>query len=129
MWSNRVTVIMVSVSIGGPAARLRREAGSAHQSLLLHVDQVVEHLVHGRDDLGVGLEAALRDDHVGELVGQVHVGLLQVAGADLAQAAAGRRADLGRPELMVAWKLLPPPRCRPAGLGKSVSAIWPRVRV
>ena len=36
--------------------------------LPLHVDQRFQHLVGDRDNLRVALEAALRDDHVRELV-------------------------------------------------------------
>ena len=39
--------------------------------LTLHADQLVEHLVGGRDDLGIRRIGALGDDHLGELLGQV----------------------------------------------------------
>jgi hypothetical protein len=44
--------------------------------LPLHVDDGFQHLVTYGDDFGVGLEAALGDDHVSELVGDVYVRLL-----------------------------------------------------
>ena len=45
--------------------------------LALEVHQLLQDLVRGGDDAGVGLEAALGDDPVGELLGQVHVGHFQ----------------------------------------------------
>jgi hypothetical protein len=44
--------------------------------LSLHIDDSLQHLVTYGDDLGVGLEAALGDDHVGELGDDVYVRLL-----------------------------------------------------
>ncbi len=44
--------------------------------LPLHIDDGFQHLVTYGDNLGVGLEAALGDDHVSELVGDVYVRLL-----------------------------------------------------
>ena len=44
--------------------------------LTFHIYKLLEHLVGDGDDLGVGLEASLSGDHVGELVGQVYVGHL-----------------------------------------------------
>ena len=41
--------------------------------LALHADDGFEHFVIDGDDFGVGLEAALGDDHVGELVRDVNV--------------------------------------------------------
>ena len=60
---------------------------------LLHLDNRIEHLIHRRNDLRVCLEAALGDDHVGKLVGQVYIGLFQIAGADLSQAGSERGSD------------------------------------
>ena len=44
--------------------------------LPLHIDDRLQHLVTYGDNLGVGLEVALGDDHVSELVGDVYVRLL-----------------------------------------------------
>src|SRR2546423_8323492 len=55
---------------GGPA----RPRGSG---VVLEGDQVLEDLVGGGDHAGVGLEATLGDDQVGELLGEVHVRHLQ----------------------------------------------------
>src|SRR5690242_18779487 len=41
--------------------------------LVLQADQALQHLVGGGDHPRVGLEAALGDDQVGQLGGQVHV--------------------------------------------------------
>jgi hypothetical protein len=46
---------------------------SRQRRLVLHLVQVLQDLVGGRDDAGVGLEAALRDDQVGELLREVDV--------------------------------------------------------
>src|SRR3954447_20416841 len=63
--------------------------------LALHADQVLEHLVRGRDDPGVGLEATLGGDEVGELAGEVHVRHLDRAGGrDAERAVLARGADV-----------------------------------
>ena len=56
-----------------------------HQSIRLpfHIDERLKHLVADRDDLRVRLEAALRDDHVGELVRNIDVGHLERGRRDL----------------------------------------------
>lgn len=69
-----VSVIWLSVapsSLTKKSAPLLRARPSLfpETELPLHVDQVLEHLVDRRDDLRVRLEAALGDDHVGELLG------------------------------------------------------------
>src|SRR4051794_9676192 len=65
------------------------------QGLVVHVDQVLEHLVRSRDDPGVGLEAALGGDEAGELAGHVDVRHLQRAGGGGAERAGlARGADL-----------------------------------
>ena len=50
-----------------------------HQSsrLPFHIDERLKHLVADRDDLRVRLEAALRDDHVGEFISNVSVAHLK----------------------------------------------------
>src|SRR3954447_20005770 len=54
--------------------------------LAVEVDQVLQHLVGRRDDARVGLEAALRGDHLRELAGEIHVRHLQLAPDGLAEA-------------------------------------------
>src|SRR3954449_4199821 len=54
--------------------------GSRRRVLAVEVDQVLQHLVGGGDHARVGLEAALRADHVRELLGEVHVRHLDLAG-------------------------------------------------
>ena len=51
----------------------------SHRSIRLpfHIDERLKHLVADRDDLRVRLEAALRDNHVGELVRNVDIGHLE----------------------------------------------------
>src|SRR5690606_20913390 len=61
--------------------------------LALQVHQLLQHLVAGRDHPRVGLEAPLRDDHVGELLGEVHVRHLERAGRDRGRAALAREPD------------------------------------
>ena len=61
----------------------------------LHVDDRLEHLVADRDDLGVRLEAALRDDHIGELVRDVNVRHLERRRRDRATEV-GCRLDVRR---------------------------------
>ena len=50
-----------------------------HQSIRLpfHIDERLEHLIADRDDLRVRLETALRDDHIGEFIGNVRVAHLK----------------------------------------------------
>ena len=43
-------------------------------NLPFHIDHGLKHLITGGDDLGVRLEAALGDDHVGEFVGDIDIG-------------------------------------------------------
>src|SRR3712207_8879688 len=50
------------------------------RSLALEVDQVLQHLVRGRDHPRVGLEATLRGDELGELGGEIDVRHLDDAG-------------------------------------------------
>src|SRR4051794_9676053 len=78
------------------------------KDLALELHQVAEDLVRAGDDPGVGLEAALGDDQVGELLGQVDVRHLERAGGELTPTGAARNAELGqagvvrRPEHRVA---------------------------
>src|SRR5690349_10847043 len=59
------------------------------------VDQVLEELIAGRDDARRRLEAALGDDDVGKLLGEVDVRGFERARADGATATGVRRADDG----------------------------------
>ena len=52
---------------------------------MFQVDKLVEHGVGGGDDARVGLEAALRGDHLDEFLGDVHVALLERVGRDAAE--------------------------------------------
>lgn len=63
--------------------------------LALQVHQFLQDLVGGGDDAGVGLEAALGDDQVGELLGQVHVRHFQGPGGDGSEASRSRSAENG----------------------------------
>src|SRR3954471_14032647 len=65
------------------------------QALPLEVDDVLQDLVRRGDDAGVRLEAALGDDQVRELLGQVDVAHLERAGGQLAAAVRTRLADVG----------------------------------
>src|SRR3954463_4967553 len=60
----------------------------------LDVDQVLQQLVRGGDNPGVGLEAALGDDQVRELLRQVDVRHLEHAAGDEAEAELAGGADL-----------------------------------
>jgi hypothetical protein len=62
-------------------------------ALALEVDELLQDLVGGRDDAGVRLQAALRDDEVGELLREVDVRHLE--DADGEHAAAVRSRDAG----------------------------------
>src|SRR3954453_1668710 len=84
----------------GPGADADRAAPTAPPGvtsgvLAVEVDQVLQHLVGGGDHARVGLEAALRADHVRELLGEVHVRHLDGAGGHEREVAA-RRADVLR---------------------------------
>ena len=45
-------------------------------------DEFLQHVITGRDDLGIGRIGPLGDDHVGKLLGQVNRGGLQGGGRD-----------------------------------------------
>src|SRR6185312_5388594 len=62
--------------------------------LLLEVGQLLQHLVRGRDDAGVGLEAALGDDQVGELLREVDVRHLESAAVESTHSALACDTDL-----------------------------------
>src|SRR4051794_37358485 len=84
----------------GPGADADRAAPTAPPGvtsgvLAVEVDQVLQHLVGGGDHARVGLEAALRADHVRELLGEVHVRHLDGARGHEREVAA-RRADVLR---------------------------------
>ena len=53
---------------------------SAEEQLALEVGELLQHLVGGGDDAGVGLETALGDDQVGELLREIDVRHLESAG-------------------------------------------------
>ena len=56
-------------------------SGNTNQfRLLLHVQRIEQQLVGHGDQLAVRLIATLRQDHLGELLGHVHVGLFERAG-------------------------------------------------
>ena len=62
----------------GPVPEVhRRPRGEARRALALQVECFHQHLVGSGDDFGGGLIPPLTDDHLGELIGQVHIGLLQ----------------------------------------------------
>lgn len=63
----------------GKGARPSRPIATS-KSLTLEIDQLLQHFVGGRDDAGVRLITALRDNHVRKLHPQVDVGHFQVAG-------------------------------------------------
>ena len=86
-----------------PASRWARVPCDRATQPLLQVHEVLEELVGGRDDLGVGLETTLGDDQVGELAAEVDVRPLErsagsvprppdAGDADLGDAGVGRRA-------------------------------------
>ena len=59
----------------------RRGRGcSAVERLALEVGELLQHLVGGGDDAGVGLETTLGDDQVGELLREIDVRHLESAG-------------------------------------------------
>src|SRR5689334_9042113 len=76
-----------------PFSCVRLIMGQVRLALELHQRGVV--LVRRLDRLAVRLEAALQRDHLDELVRQVHVGLLQRPGDDLAAGAGAGGADHG----------------------------------
>ena len=78
---------------------------------MLHVDEGLQQLVAGGDDLGVGLKTALGGDQVGHFGGEVHVGDFQIAGLNLAHPVAA------------AWLT------RACGSWKFCKRTWPRVKV
>ncbi len=53
---------------------------SAEERLALEVGELLQHLVGGGDDAGVGLETTLGDDQVGELLREIDVRHLESAG-------------------------------------------------
>src|SRR3954471_4714524 len=69
----------------------RRRRAPAGLVLALQVGELLQHLVGGGDDARVGLEAALGDDQVRELLGEVDVAHLESAGDDAAESRGARR--------------------------------------
>ena len=66
---------------------------ASSKNLALHVDEFLKHLINGRHDPGVGLEASLSNDEVSELLANVNVGLLKEPAAQQASAALKRSAN------------------------------------
>src|SRR5437763_12252665 len=64
--------------------------------LALEVDEVLQELVGCGDDPGVGLEATLGHDHLGELLAEVDVRHFDRAGGQQAPAVGAGRAQLGQ---------------------------------
>src|SRR4051794_34584085 len=92
-WVRRWTTIIVSPS-GAPGAASYAEAAPDPGSLVLEVDELLEHVVGGRDHARVGLEAALRGDHPRELLREVDVRHLdRRAGEHAGAARAARGVD------------------------------------
>ncbi len=65
------------------------------QKLALQAQDGLQHGVARDNRLGVGLEAALGDDHVGQLLGQVNVGHFKRTGQELSLALGAALADIG----------------------------------
>src|SRR5271157_3307964 len=84
---------------GDGASPVSARAGSSNAEyasvLLFQGNGVLGDLIEGSDDASVGFVAALRDDEVRELGGNVNVGLFEGAAGDITEYAAGRRADGG----------------------------------
>lgn len=93
-------------SLGGGPFRLPHEknrrtvAGTAvlptwcSGLLALEVAELLQDLIRGGDDAGVGLEAALGDDQVGEFLGQVHVRHFQRSTGEAPDPGVARSAEL-----------------------------------
>ena len=79
-------------SAGAPEAPPRR---LWNERLPLQVHQLLQHLVGGGDDTSVRLESALRDDHVGELLRNVHVRSFERTRGDRGRDRASREPDHG----------------------------------
>src|SRR4029077_21142548 len=60
--------------------------------LVADVDDGLRLLVGRGNDLRIGLEGALRGDHVDQLRGQIHVGAFQRSGLNAAEAGGSRNA-------------------------------------
>src|SRR5690348_10677019 len=81
----RVTAIMgFLLNLSGRRSRLPSAV-----YLVFKIDDLLQNLVRGRDDPGVRLEAALRDDHFGKLGRQIDVRHFQLPGDDGARAGFG----------------------------------------
>jgi hypothetical protein len=85
---------------GGRVGEAERDSGTKI-GLLFQGNRVLLDLIEGRDDASVGFVAALRHDEVRELGGDVDVGRFERPAGDAAEAAAGRRSDVGWPEARV----------------------------
>src|SRR5688572_1419674 len=72
---------------------------SSARGLALDVDELLQHLVCGRDRARVGREGALVLDQTDELLAEVHVGRLERGCADRGATAGARRAERRRAAL------------------------------
>ena len=98
----RPPFLVLTHPIIGTPRHLRRRGGpwgfigrAGREVLLNHVDQGGVELLGDRDYLGVRLIALLGNNHVDELIGQVHVRALQLTRCNAAELAC-RRA--GKPD-------------------------------
>src|SRR5947207_7890389 len=78
---------------GRPWPLSRRRSVAVSEPLSLEVDEVLQQLVGCGNDSGVGLEAALGHDHVGELLTEVDVRHFQRPGGQLTTTAGSGNAD------------------------------------
>ena len=72
-------------------------APGRHQCLSFQINQFLQHLIRGGYNPGIGLEASLGGNHIGKLLGQVHIGHFQAAGNNGPHALFTRRTDIGVP--------------------------------
>ena len=86
-----VTIVTAMRFEEGSSGRAVR--GPPASQLALHSQKLLHHLVHRGDHAGVRLKTPLRHDHLGELVTDVHVRLLQEPRVDRTPAAGSRLAN------------------------------------
>ena len=82
--------------INAAVARFRSSIGHKSEGLMFQVHHGLQQFVAGGDDLGIGLEGALRHDQISHLGREIDVGQFQRARGDGAQTRApghGRRAE------------------------------------